>query len=256
MKLIKYRLTHQFLEILFASFLSGSGLASTLPEQMKDYVAENIPTNTEKPPVVFFLQGSNGTNSLANEWAKWFEEHGVASIIIDSAGVRDSNSLFGIDYGSDLSIALDITQKNSKLDLSHYAVMGFSRGGTEAIKSGIYLNENQPKPNFIFALYPGHNSKCPSFPGNETKVFVFYGELDDWGTYMGNRDACKNMAAENENTSFYLLEGAHHGYDGSWNGTWNCCGGKTFKSASNKNALEKTRQVILEAIQDKWNLKK
>ena len=151
--------------------------------------------------------------------------------------------------------ALEVAKKNPALNLSQYAVMGFSRGGTAALESGTYLNKNIPKPDFIFALYPGDKSECPNSHEKGTEVFVFYGELDDWGTYQGNRDACRNMASWKDNASFYMLDNAHHGYDGSWKGTWNCCG-ETFTSAPNKKAVEKTQQIILEAIQNKWNLKK
>ncbi len=205
-----------------------------------------------KSPVVFFLQSSAGSNINSQKWARWFANHGIASVFIDSAKIRNRQNLFGVNYGRDLSLALDAVKGNPHIDLTRYAVMGFSRGGTGALQSRKFLKPDHNKPDFIFSLYPGDQGKCPNSYIENTRVFVFYGALDNWGTYQNTREACNRMANRFENTSFVSLANAHHGYDADWTGTWKCCGGNTFSNRPNTAALEETRSIILKAIEKKW----
>jgi len=233
------------------------GCASISPDKMKDNLKYYSVEDKETKPVVFILPGSGGGHGgRSYSWARWFSSLGIASVMIDSAKVRGRRQLFGINYGGDLSPALEVVSENSNIDSKHYAVIGFSRGGTAALESASYLKESQPKPDFIFSLYPGDKGLCPNSHEEPTKVLVFYGEKDSWGTYQGNRNACKRMANWHDNTTFYLLKNAKHGYDGTWNGKWNCCGGRTFENAHNKKALEKTRALIFEVISKKWKIEK
>ena len=132
--------------------------------------------------------------------------------------------------------------------------MGFSRGGTAALKAASSLSESSTKPDFVFALYPGDNSSCPNSHSSETSVSVFYGADDQWGSYQGNRKACQRMADKNSNTSFYLLENTHHGYDASWNGSWKCCGGRSFTNKHSAESLDYTRKIILQQLKTKWDI--
>lgn len=208
--------------------------------------------DNSKSPVVFFLQSSAGNNITSEKWARWFANHGVASVFIDSAKIRNRKNLFGVSYGRDISLALDSVKSNPHIDLTRYAIMGFSRGGTGALQSKKFLKTDHHEPDFIFSLYPGDQGKCPNSYSENTKVFVFYGALDNWGTYQNTREACKRMANRFENTSYISLENAHHGYDADWTGTWKCCGGRTFNNRPNATALEETRSIILKAIEEKW----
>lgn len=215
--------------------------------------------NVSKPvPVVFFLQGSGGGNSRSYSWASWFKQHGVGSVIISSDKMRDRKNLYGVPntaHGADVEAAMDIIKQHPGIDLSRYAIMGFSRGGTASLTATKDLKEGRPLPDFVFSLYPGYNSSCPNYTKAKTDAHVFYGELDDWGTYQGIRNSCKSMASQRENTTFHLLKDAHHGYDGEWGGKWKCCRGRTFTSESNPEAKLKTQGIILNAMKKKWAIK-
>lgn len=212
-------------------------------------------THKKKPFVVFF-QGTGGTNHRARKWAQWFKRYGVSSVIIDNAGARNLHNLKHInDTHLDLSPTLKVIQNDSKLDLNHYAVMGFSRGGTASLKSASSLNGGQAKPDFVFALYPGIPKGCPNSHSAGTEVHIFYGDKDEWGAYKNVRKKCIAMAKSYRNTTFHLLKNAHHGYDGNWNGKWNCCN-KSFLSKPNQVSLSETKRIILGAMQRKWFTKK
>lgn len=234
-----------------------SACSGIKPEVMKNYLQVQTPTDLKtKTPVVFFFQGSGGSNVRAYKWRKWFKEQGVATVVIDNAGVRNLNRLYGVNYGSDLASALDALKTNKNLDLNKYAVMGFSRGGTAALESNSFLKEEQSKPDFVFALYPGDTNGCPNSHEDKTLVHIFYGDLDDWGTYKGIRNTCKSTASWYDNATFHLLKDAHHGYDGDYDNTWTCCSGKSFRTISSEDALQETKSIILEALNKKWKIKK
>jgi dienelactone hydrolase len=242
--------------IIMGSIMMG-GCASISPDKMKSNLTYYSVGDEEIKPVVFILPGSGGRHGEQSySWATWFSSLGIMSVMIESARVRGIKRLFGVNYGGDISPALEVASENPNIDSTRYAVIGFSRGGTAALESASYLKENQPKPDFIFSLYPGDMGLCPNSHEEPTKVFIFYGEKDGWGSYQGNRNACKSMASWHDNTTFYLLKNAKHGYDGLWAGRWSCCGGKTFENAHNKEALEKTRAVIFEALSKKWRVEK
>jgi len=240
--------------ILAASLLL-TGCMTIKPEKMQDHLTVVKAAENKKTPVVFFFQGSGGNNRLSAKWTVWFAEHGVSAVWINSASVRDLDKLYGKNYGGDLSPALQVVANNPHLDLSRYALMGFSRGGTAALQSASFLAEDQPRPELIFSLYPADRGQCPNSYDDQTKVHIFYGELDDWGTYQGNRNACKKMAEKRTNTSFYPLANAHHAYDGNSKEKWKCCGGRTFTSESNPDALAETKRIILAAMQREWGVK-
>jgi dienelactone hydrolase len=246
---------------LFFVLIHGGVFAVQPSDFTQKYVITMLPqaapqeaSQATKYPVLFFLQGSDGKNAQALDWASWAAQFGVASVLIDSARVRGMKNLFDVDYGSDVAAALDVVSSNPQLDLTRFAVMGFSRGGTAALESAAYHKPTQPKPDFIFALYQGESGQCSSKYTEPTKVLVFYGDQDDWGDYRGTRTACSKLPLVSSNASFHLLKNAHHGYDGYWGGKWQCCGNRTFTSEPNAEALETTRTVITQEIRKKWKL--
>ncbi|GAB6073751.1 dienelactone hydrolase family protein [Nautilia lithotrophica] len=234
------------LSILITIILTGC--FGIKPEQMEEYTYVEYPEfNSSKYPVVFFFPNSSGSNNNGFDWCQWYEKYGFACVFINSKAVRHTKNLMKTDYARDLSVVLDVVKKDKKLDLNNYIVMGFSKGGTMAMKSGSYLRKDQPKPKLVFALYPGGFEGCPNSYEKPTEVFIFYGDKDEWGAYRGIRENCKDTANQYKNVYFYLLKNAHHGYDGSWAGGFNCCGG-FFKTEPNEKALEKTREIILEQL--------
>ena len=250
---MKYR--NYFSVVALAASLILTGCMTIKPETMQDHLTIINADDNNKTPVVFFFQASNGNNRLAAKWTLWFAEHGVSAVWINSSAVRGLDNLFGKNYGGDLAPALQIAAKNPNLDLSRYALIGFSRGGTAVLQSESYLADDQPRPQLIFSLYPADHGRCPNSYDDQTKISLFYGELDDWGTYQGNRNSCKLMAEKYANTTYYPLANAHHGYDGDSSEQWKCCGGRTFTSQSNAEALAETKRIILAAMQQEWGIK-
>ncbi len=252
---------HLALAAAFAGTLALSGCLTMSPDTLSKHVEVVVPEQaaktTERLPVVIMLQGTGGGNIRPELWTGWFNSIGIATVIIDNARARGRSTLDGVPaytQAQDVSVALDIIKNHPRVDLTRYAVMGFSRGGTAALEVGSVLKSEQPKPQFIFALYPGLNGGCPNSHSADTKVLVFYGALDDWGSFMNTRDGCRRMTETNSNASFHLLHNAHHGYDDTSSVQWSCCG-SNFTSKPNKAATDETRQIILDAIQGAWRIR-
>jgi len=220
-------------------------------ESVRDHI-EIYPAG-ENSPAVFLLQGS-GPVRAHRHWAKWFARHGVSAILIDSAGMRGRKRFGGMhvfDYGQDVPMAMKMVRDtHPEIDLTRFAVMGFSRGATVALKSARHFT-NGARPSLIFALYPGVGGQCPNSYGNSVETHIFYGNLDDWGTYQGNRAACQRTASKYERTFFHLLDNAHHGFDGQWEGTWYAAN-RAFHSKPNPEAKKTTEAIILEAMHRVW----
>lgn len=217
-----------------------------------DEVAKGItvvlPENADKAPypTVFFLQGSGGRNERARKWSEWFKSHGVASVLIDNAGLRSTNNIGGTSPGflaNDYYAAVEAIKSNPRIDLARHAVMGFSLGAT----ASLVASEASVTPKAIFALYPGTNGSCRATHGSSTQVFIFYGDKDDWGNYQGHRDACRKESEQKGNVKFYLVDNAGHGFDSAWTGQWRCCN-STFNSASNPEATEIVKARIVELL--------
>jgi dienelactone hydrolase len=232
---------------VFFLFFYLTGCVGISPQKMKEYTYVEYPEKkADKYPVVFFFQGSGGSNNNAYNWCQWFEKKGFACVFINSSGVRGVRNLQKYSYYCDLNTVLDVVKNDKKLDLNNYIVMGFSKGGTEAMKSGACISKDNPKPKLVLALYPGGFEGCP-VNYTDTKVYIFYGDKDEWGSYRGIRQSCIDTADTYSNVDIFILKNAQHGYDGDWAGGFQCCGGY-FRVAPNPKALKKTKTIIEKLI--------
>lgn len=205
-------------------------------------------------PVVVFYQGTGGGNKRALVWADWFKERGIASVIVDNAGLRGRTNFSGaggLDYSGDAFSALAAVSGDPRLDVKRYALMGFSRGGTQALQAGLHLDKGAVAPALVFAFYPGDVNDCQSSYETATQVRIFYGDQDQWGDYQGIRDTCLRKARNTPNVTVTILKGAHHGFDDDKESLWSAAG-QSFKSAPNPEALAKTRAIIDGLLKSTW----
>lgn len=229
-----------------AALLSG---CQTTAEGVKSHVAVTVPTSAagQPYPVVFFLQGTGGGNHRADLWAARLAEAGIASAVIDNAGLRGRTNLSGVsprDIAQDYAAALQSLRDDPRLDTQRHAVMGFSSGGTAAMLSAAALESGQPRPRAVIAFYPGGMGECRENHAADTVVHVFYGDRDEWGSYRGTRDACRRMAEGNPTRFFHLLQGAHHGFDDTVTVTWPA-DGRSFRSEPNPQATAEVEQTLV-----------
>ncbi|WP_029009005.1 dienelactone hydrolase family protein [Azospirillum halopraeferens] len=198
-------------------------------------------------PVVFFLQGTGGGNNRAWLWASTLADAGIASAIIDGAGLRNRSNLAGVparDVAQDYAAALRLLRDDPRVDVGRHAVMGFSSGGTAAMVAGTVREPDQPRPRAVIAFYPGVLGECSENHAADTAVHVFYGDLDEWGTHGGTRDACRRAVEGKPGRVFHAVRNAHHGFDDSVTVTWSA-GGYSFRSEPNPQARAEVAQTLI-----------
>jgi len=243
-------------------FLGLFACASRLPpnpQLVQSYLTVITPDGPGKFPVVIFYQGTGGGDRRAKKWAAWFKKKGVASAMVDNAGMRGVKALWGVDdYTIDAAMAWDRLKANKKIDTSRFALMGFSRGGRQALLAGPDFGGPRAIPDFVFAFYPGGgpSNTCFIKQRKTTKVHIFYGDLDAAGKGPGQFFyACQREAEGTKNVEFHEIKGAHHGYDEARPGSFYLPGTTILVPLEpNPRAVEETKAIIWQAIKKAWHL--
>ena len=248
-----------FLAAIAALSLAACATFSLTPQAVKEHLTVIVPLGPGKFPVVIFFQGTGGRNRRAMEWSEWFDKKGVASAMVDNAGLRGRNKLWGVDdYVQDAVIAWDLLAAYPRIDRSRFALMGFSRGGRQTLIAGSAFGGKRAVPDFAFAFYPGGGGShtCYIEHAKSTKVHIFYGGADEAGKGPGGFfQACLDESREMKNVEFHEMPGAHHGYDDVVDTTFRLPVTNTLVHIKpNPAAVKKTKEIILKAIKEGWGL--
>jgi dienelactone hydrolase len=245
---------------LAATIASFALTAAARAQDFSNAIKWAIPEGAAKAPVVLILEGTGGSRGVPSNWARFFVERGIAAVLIQSAEARGRRNWAGtgceLQYGRDLRRVLAILRDRPEFDASRFAVMGLSRGGTEALGHGFDFAEAPARPAAVFAFYPGCGGICAidwphHAPG--TTVDIFYGAADEWGAHQRNRDACRRNAGGG--VLFHEYEGAHHGFDGTGTG-WFSAAGTSFRYAPDPAALAAAQAIVAERLAVAWGTKR
>jgi len=175
-----------------------------------------------KIPAMLVMHGSAGPAKREYDYAEKFAKMGVASIVIDSFSPRgikdvisDQESVRSSEMTLDALAVLQEAAKHPKLDSSRIGIIGFSKGGSVALRAP--LNFVNKAGNVQFALYVAMYPSCDSFrlkfttTGSPIKVLV--GEKD---VYVNPR-ACIDLVAlykkDGADIEVTTLPDAEHGWD-------------------------------------------
>jgi dienelactone hydrolase len=237
--------------LLTLIFICLTGCALT-PEQRLD---RNIQTvyapnsdRVSKTPFVILMQGSGGDLGLSQRWGSWLADLGVSYVMVDSAGLRGIPNLFNVlSYDEDIEIALKRVMNDPKLDITRYALMGFSKGGTAVLQAPRFI-EKLPQPKHVFAFYPWHSGMCFHEYKVEVDIKIFYGQLDELANLQGTLRACEELAKKDKRVTYFSFPNAHHRYDDIHEFY------RGFRMSPNPAALEETRKIIKETLTKSWGL--
>ena len=228
----------------------GNGLysyASSTPPTVMELIQSNrqrpaataqgelvMPANTPadaKLPAVVLVHGSGGIYpEEVTYWAKLLNEQGIAAFVIDVFGPRGVKSTgedqsqvpFAADT-ADAFAALGMLASHPRIDPRRIAVMGFSRGGITAVRSGVLRIINGSAPSGLrfaahVALYSGGctgylavTPKSGAF-SPEPMLFV-HGDADDYEYMSDCRSYAQRIAAAGTPTEFVVLPGVRHKFD-------------------------------------------
>lgn len=237
--------------------VAGSACQTMTVEMVHANLEVRTPEGHGPFPVVIYYQGTGGHNRRAWNWARWFASLGVASAIVDNARMRGrTENPTGSMYTEDAALVWDILATDPRIDTRRFALMGFSRGGQQALEAAPLFRGKRTAPDFVFALYPGgwEGGRCYSSHPSGTAVHIFFGDRDDVTRYEGYGAACRALAYVSRNTEFHELKGATHAYDDDYAFTFHCCRGRPVQVEPNPGAVEQTRAIIETAIRARWKL--
>lgn len=229
------------------------------PEDFRDFVLWSLPPGNQKAPLVILIEGNGGTRPNARSpWAEWFNARGVAVAQVRSAASRGrqdwSGTSCGLQYSGDARDVLELARaEQPRIDATRFAVMGFSRGGTEVLNSAKSFRGAATQPAAVFAFYPGCEGWCSTDYAKDgaTAVQILYGDADDWGKHRDSYGQCRRLAGGR--IAFHNIPGAHHGFDGRSSGTFRASG-TVFRYEPNADALERARAIVWQTLAPAWNL--
>lgn len=229
------------------------------PEDFRDFVLWSLPAGGQKVPLVILIEGNGGTRPNARStWVDWLTARGVAVAQVRSAAARNRQDWSGtgcaLQYNGDARDVLDLARTDQpRIDTTRFAVMGFSRGGTEVLNSAKSFRGAPAQPAAVFAFYPGCEGWCSTdyAKNGPTSVQILYGDLDDWGKHRDTYGQCRRLAGGQ--IAFHSIPGAHHGFDGRSSGTFRASS-QVFRYEPNADALERARAIVWQTLGPAWGL--
>lgn len=232
-----------------ADFASGPGsgryaFASSTPKGLPELLAGTapndvtivgqlfLPPGTGKAPAVLLIHGSGGMYSaLLDYWPKKLNAAGIAVFAIDMFGPRGVQSTAddqsAVPFTADVADAfasLRLLATHPRLDAKRIAVMGFSRGGAAAWRTGlvrVIASQKLPEGLRFAAHVPVYTGGCtgllrvvvkPGVFAKEPMLFI-HGEADDYTPIAPCRAFADEIRNAGTPVEFVAIPGAMHKFD-------------------------------------------
>ncbi len=191
-----------------------------------------LPPGADKVPAVVLVHGSGGVyNALLDFWPKAFNAAGIAVFTLDMFGPRGVQSTaedqsqvpFPADV-ADAFAALKVLATHPRVDAKRIAVMGFSRGGIAAVRTGlekVIAAQKLPDGLRYAATIPTYAGACAGIfrvvvkPGTFSKapMLFLHGDADDYTPIAPCQDYADKIGKAGTPVEFVVLEGAQHKFD-------------------------------------------
>lgn len=191
-----------------------------------------LPPGADKVPAVVLVHGSGGVYpALLDFWPKTLNAAGFAVLTLDMfvpRGVQDtvedqSQVPFAADV-ADAFAALRLLATHPRIDARSIAIMGFSRGGTAALRVAverIVASQRLPDGLRYAAIVPVYGGGCAGIfrlvvkPGvfASSPILFIHGDADDYTPIGPCQDYSERIAKAGTPVQFVVIEGAHHKFD-------------------------------------------
>jgi dienelactone hydrolase len=191
-----------------------------------------LPAGADKVPAVVLAHGSGGIYSaMLDFWPKQLNTAGVAVFSLDGFGPRGVKSTaedqsqvpFGADM-ADAYAALKLLATHPRIDPARIAIMGFSRGGISAWRTGlerVIAAQGLPDGLRFAAHIPMYSGGCTGLfrvvvkPGVFTKspMLWVHGDADDYTPMGACRSYAERIGKAGTPVEFVVIPGAQHKFD-------------------------------------------
>jgi dienelactone hydrolase len=212
--------------ISFVSAASSSGAVQIFQGEAAYtdhiYGELQLPAKGTAPfPAMVIMHSSRGVGGTIQDWAKLFNEMGIATLTVDSftpRGLSEASAgrlTFPADVADALR-ALQAIQQDSRIDAQNVGIIGFSLGAIGAMGSSFeryraaILGAEGGKYTFHIVFYGG----CAQFAKTTgSPILTFVGTKDDFN----NVDVCRRhtdmLNQQGTKAELVVYDGAPHGFD-------------------------------------------
>jgi dienelactone hydrolase len=215
--------TFSSLTLADSQFLQGDAKATpvTLAGELR---FPATPVAGAKLPVVIIVHGSGGNNSGHENWARVFNQMGVATFMLDSLSGRgltqvntDQDRLGRFNMTLDVFRAQEMLAAHPRIDAERISLIGGSRGGTAVLYSAMRRFQKMWSPNFkVVATFPLYTS-CYDHIHEDTdvvgRIHGFSGEADNYVDFRVCAAYFKRMKDAGRDVELDTLPNVHHSYD-------------------------------------------
>lgn len=184
----------------------------------------NLPSKGQPPyPVMAIAHSSAGVTRKDHDWAEWFNQMGIATLLVDTFSPRgitntasdQSQMTYGASAGEYL-VALKLLATHPKLDMKRVGIIGFSRGtagatasAIESVRRGVVGSDL--KYAIHFPVYGGCGYRADRWTG--APIHMFVGTEDSWEDMDVCQEWKNSTKAAGVDADLTVFNGVHHGYD-------------------------------------------
>lgn len=181
-----------------------------------------LPVKGSAPfPAMVIMHSSRGIVSTIVDWARMFNEMGIATLVVDSftpRGLRESSAdqlTFSAGVVDSLR-ALKALQEDPRIDSRRIGVIGFSRGAIAAMDSSFerYRAAVLGAEAGKFALHIVFYGGCAQYAKTTgSPILSFLGTDDDFNNVSVCRKDTEILNRQGTKAELVVYDGALHGFD-------------------------------------------
>jgi dienelactone hydrolase len=188
-------------------------------------------TTAGKVPAIIIVHGSGGVRAERElAYARRFNELGLAAVVVDSftprgvqRTVNDQRSVTDAEMLGDAIAVLNAVMHNPRIDAARIGLIGFSKGGTVAIKAALrrYMKD-AGESNFalLIALYPWCGEMPIDFTPAGAPLTMLLGGSDAYVGTASCREFAQKFKAAGGRLTLTVYDGARHDWDFPGSTAW------------------------------------
>jgi len=177
-------------------------------------------------PAVVLMHGSGGISPTMEAWTRHLNSMGISTFVIDGFSGRgltsvnqDQAKLGRLNFILDIYGALEILARHPRVDPERIVLMGFSRGGQDALYAGLKrFHETWNRSGAQFAGYIAFYPDCATTYAGETDVVdrpirIFHGTPDDYNPVATCKAYVARLQEEKRDVMLTEYPDSQHGFD-------------------------------------------